>query len=218
MPIKILSMYSPVGLLSSQSFCDFFNKFLGIFRRFFRTLSICPDRFWRLPGQGSSPIIRGPEIVSISSWRTPRGMTRRLGREELSIEAAEYQACFVRFHIPKCSPPEYKWRTLIGCHVGSLAATTGWGRCYRSGPSRSVQRCVIKIGVPRWKVTQSHTSVALGFTELIQRCPTRTTDNLQNSIVMKRDPLFLPVLQLNSLCVSALIHTWEKSDDWPLQL
>ena len=34
-----------------------------------------------------------------------RGMTRRLGREELSIEAAEYQACFVRFHIPKCSPP-----------------------------------------------------------------------------------------------------------------
>ena len=85
MPIKILSMYSPVGLLSSQSFCNFFNNFLGIFRRFFRTLSIypdrlgeifepllesgqiqvtlgsgSPDRFWRLPGQGSSPIIRGP--------------------------------------------------------------------------------------------------------------------------------------------------------------
>ena len=44
-----------------------------------------------------------------------------------------------------------------------------------------------------------------GLTKLIQRCPTRTTDNLPNSIVMKRDPLFLPVLQLNSLCVSALI-------------
>ena len=60
-----------------------------------------------------------------------------------------------------------------------------------------------------------------GFTELIQKCLPRTTNNLhisENSIVMKRGTLFLPVLQLNGLCVSTLTHTYEKSDNWTLQL
>ena len=59
------------------------------------------------------------------------------------------------------------------------------------------------------------------FTELIQKCLPRITNNLQismNSTLMKRDTSPLPVLLLNSLCVSTLIYTWEKSDDWPLQL
>ena len=58
-----------------------------------------------------------------------------------------------------------------------------------------------------------------GLTELVRKCLPRTTNNLQtsmNSIVMRRGTLFLPVLQLNSLCVSALTHTSEKSDNSPL--
>ena len=57
------------------------------------------------------------------------------------------------------------------------------------------------------------------------KCPPRTTDNLHismnsESIVMKtwRHTLFLPVPQLNGLCISTLIHIYEKSDDLPLQL
>ena len=78
---------------------------------------------------------------------------------------------------------------------------------------------IIKLASPaeRWP---SHTRSLHWAHQTHPKCLPQTTDNLHismNFIVMKRHTFeFLPALQLNGLCISTLIHTYEKSDDLPL--
>ena len=74
---------------------------------------------------------------------------------------------------------------------------------------RSSAEHIIKIGVPpeKWP-SRTRRLCRAHWTHPIWKCLPRTTSNLQismNSIEMKKDILFLPVLQLNSLCVTAFI-------------